>query len=551
MKEYKSTGLVTNKDKFEELVMPYKVIRDPVHGDIWITKIEEDIIDTNVFQKLRRIKQLGPTYLVYPSANHTRFEHSIGTLYMAQRIAEAINKNFKLGYSDIPLLFEDIFITRIVALLHDLAHLSFGHTLEDEGALFKDKQWGNSQRRRALLDIINPKIKTCLRNNGIASVKTTEILKEIENILIAEEKGEEEIKKLERPFIADIVGNTICADLLDYLKRDGYFTGLQLTYDNRIVSYFIIKKYCEIPRVAILLERRHNVVRKDILSECINLLRLRYSLAEKVYYHRVKTIFSAMIIKMAYRAREARIVSLDELLRIGDEALLWKISQYVGNDEDALTAKTIAEDVMERTIYKDIYQKRFEEYTPAFGARINSYRDVKNRYALENFFKKTFSMHGIDGVSPAGFTVYIPKTDLGKAALTKMFIASFDPPVQTLIDLTEKEYTHKSQEISAINTSYKMLWQFYVLLKGEDYTKLVELGISDNLMRRVIDDVLMGRSDAVVEVRSILLEKKEGNPFAHDVKQEVIKTAGPLEPREGVIDNIDKSLLEKSKKGET
>ena len=277
MKEKKSGELFPRQDeseledKFKNLVKPFKVIRDPVHGDIWISKTEKDIIDTPIFQRLRRVRQLGPTHMVYPGATHTRFEHSIGVLYVTQRIIEAINKNYDRAYSEKYLLYEEIYIARLVALLHDLAHMSFGHTLEDEGKLFEDKQWTDRRRRSKLLKIINPIIERHLEAEHIPEDKIRETLKEIEDILVAEEKGEDSIKELKRPFIADIIGDTICADLMDYLKRDSYFLGLSLAYDKRLISYFVIKRYKRYkgePRAAILLERRQNVIRHDILSYC-------------------------------------------------------------------------------------------------------------------------------------------------------------------------------------------------------------------------------------------------------------------------------------------
>ncbi len=65
-----------------------KFIRDSVHGNLKVDELEIKLIDTPQIQRLRRIKQLGFTYLVYPGANHTRFEHSIGTMYLASRLAE-------------------------------------------------------------------------------------------------------------------------------------------------------------------------------------------------------------------------------------------------------------------------------------------------------------------------------------------------------------------------------------------------------------------------------------------------------------------------------
>ena len=65
-----------------------KIIRDSIHGDIILSELDLKIVDTPEFQRLRRIRQLGMTHFVYPGANHTRFEHSLGALHLAGRIAE-------------------------------------------------------------------------------------------------------------------------------------------------------------------------------------------------------------------------------------------------------------------------------------------------------------------------------------------------------------------------------------------------------------------------------------------------------------------------------
>ena len=67
-----------------------KVIRDSIHGDIFLGNTELKIVDTPEFQRLRRLKQLGMTYFVYPGANHTRFEHSLGSFYLAEKLSEKI-----------------------------------------------------------------------------------------------------------------------------------------------------------------------------------------------------------------------------------------------------------------------------------------------------------------------------------------------------------------------------------------------------------------------------------------------------------------------------
>ena len=102
-----------------------KVVRDAVHGDIELDDLEIELIDTPEFQRLRGIKQLGTAYLVFPSATHTRFEHSIGTAWMARRLIDAVRRTRMLSRD------EEIRI-RCAALLHDVTHIPFGHTLEDE-----------------------------------------------------------------------------------------------------------------------------------------------------------------------------------------------------------------------------------------------------------------------------------------------------------------------------------------------------------------------------------------------------------------------------------
>ena len=74
----------------------FSVLRDPVHGDVYLTHEELRVLDTPEVQRLRGIKQLGTAYLVYPGAVHTRFDHSIGTVHVAQKMIEAIRLSFDL-----------------------------------------------------------------------------------------------------------------------------------------------------------------------------------------------------------------------------------------------------------------------------------------------------------------------------------------------------------------------------------------------------------------------------------------------------------------------
>ena len=99
--------------------MNTKTIRDSVYGNIKVSEIFLDLLHRPEMQRLHGIRQLGFTHLVYPGANHTRLEHSLGTCYVAQRMAEALH-----------LPPEEKEAVSITALLHDIGHGPFSHTLE-------------------------------------------------------------------------------------------------------------------------------------------------------------------------------------------------------------------------------------------------------------------------------------------------------------------------------------------------------------------------------------------------------------------------------------
>ena len=110
-------------------------IRDPIHGFITLNEWEREVIDHPVFQRLRRIRQLGLTDMVYPGAMHTRFEHSLGVMHLATRMFEQI-RDRRLGFLKSELSFteggleRDRVLVRLSSLLHDVGHTPFSHAAE-------------------------------------------------------------------------------------------------------------------------------------------------------------------------------------------------------------------------------------------------------------------------------------------------------------------------------------------------------------------------------------------------------------------------------------
>src|SRR5690606_40646135 len=103
-----------------------KIVRDPIHNIIEIDEDALKLIDTYAFQRLRRIRQLGTGWMVYPAAEHTRFTHSIGVYGMSKRIVNALQKNSKR----FRLKKQEIMLIAVAGLLHDIGHGPFSHALE-------------------------------------------------------------------------------------------------------------------------------------------------------------------------------------------------------------------------------------------------------------------------------------------------------------------------------------------------------------------------------------------------------------------------------------
>lgn len=290
------------------------ILRDPVHGDIELTRDELRLVDTPEFQRLRGIKQLGSAALVYPGAVHTRFEHSIGTLHVCDRLLNACNKNASrdpVGCHHVT--DEERRILRAAALLHDVTHIPYGHNIEDQTGLLPrhdlperfEKVLGDTELG-AELDRQN------LRGDVLA---------------VLTGRG----RKVPA-FWRQVVSDTIDADLLDYLRRDAHFTGLELRYDQRVIDYFRIERStgqmfvdCE----------KNGMLREDIVSELLRVLECRYHFSERVYYHHAKVAAGALLARMVELAMRAGALQADELQTMTDESLVVRLAAIDLGDAEA------------------------------------------------------------------------------------------------------------------------------------------------------------------------------------------------------------------------
>ena len=284
------------KDNFHDM-------RDPIHGFIRISEQEKGLIDTKVFQRLRRIRQLAMAFLVYPGALHTRFDHSIGVMHIAGRICN------KLQESDSNRIdAEDIVLVRLAALLHDVGHGPFSHVSEYLLDEYASNQTDKSQVREKIhekitVDIIqtDPDINTFLSPEERDSV--------IEIIEGKEKKWD---------WRRDIVSSELDADKMDYLLRDSYFAGVQY-------GHYDIEKVIE----SCLIGPNETETTLAINSKGIyaleQLLLARYHMTQQVYWHRVNLIVTEMIIRGLTLAIDGGNTEMEEL---------YQYPQKTGEDND-------------------------------------------------------------------------------------------------------------------------------------------------------------------------------------------------------------------------
>ncbi len=355
-----------------------KLYQDQLYGTKFLSPLAVAVIDTPEFQRLSGLKQLGFTDFVYRGAQHTRFCHSVGTYFLTRTIMCRIAQNherLRLPHpgQDLPDCFSIVpdnayppnagtipvshqskwrglgEVVSIAALLHDIGHVPFGHTLEDEfSGIYKrhDRLGGprlyellfneQSDLKRVFGDEYPPWIKGPGHKRGI---KNEELLQLIYVILswkedisvpagfkavlkkehpehVGNEDGLERLADLEnwydkfvarkmfRPFMTDIIGNTICADLLDYLPRDRMNLGMEFRTHERLQRYLTIRPgqlyKGEGDRVCIMVTRhKRGGQRRDVATAVLDIMRERYEMAERVYYHHKKAAASAMLAKLA------------------------------------------------------------------------------------------------------------------------------------------------------------------------------------------------------------------------------------------------------------
>ena len=299
-------------------------IRDPVHGYIYANELECKIIDSPVFQRLRKIRQLGTAHLTYPGALHTRFEHCIGSMYLAKRAAnhlksqEIINEDMSNELS-------------IAALLHDIGHGPFSHLFEEvlhEKGMTHENITDRIIRETEIADILS--------RFGVN-------VKKFSNLCVGTSKNHPR-------FMNDIIAGFLSVDSMDYLLRDSYFSGVEY---GKVDVHRIIDAY--------EIAGKKLAINKDSVYALESLMLAMYEMFRAVYFHKSVRASAVMIIRAMNLSNEelhfTNLDNLDDFLQLTDERILYNISNINSNSENSRLAKKLVIDYTNRKMLKLVFEK--------------------------------------------------------------------------------------------------------------------------------------------------------------------------------------------------
>ena len=297
----------------------YVDIIDPIHDFIRVYEHEISIIDKPIFQRLRRIRQLSGAHLTYPAAQHTRFEHSLGVMHIASLAGHALNEKGIFKSDDIEIL-------RLAGLLHDIGHGPFSHLFEE---IIQEKKFSHEDYGKEI--ILKSEIGDVLSKNGFDK-------KLITKIAFGNSKFQ---------FMNEIVSGTLSADMMDYLLRDGYFTGAE----HAKIDHKRITQSLDIHQKKLALER-------SALYSFESMMYSRYQMFKAVYFHKTVRAAEVMLIE-ALRLSDDEFgftsFNLNEYVKLTDEYVL---SSLISSKSSKLKrARQFAQDYQNRKLLKCVFER--------------------------------------------------------------------------------------------------------------------------------------------------------------------------------------------------
>ena len=325
-----------------------KDIYDPIHGFITITPLMQSIIDTPEYQRLRDLKQLGATYYVYPSATHTRFEHSLGVSYLAGNLLQELQKK----QPELALSNKTIDLVRIAGLIHDIGHGPFSH-LYDNYVKDCDEPLHEVRSIQIFKNMVQTKKNIQLSEHDINFIC---------NLINPPEH-------LQNNWLYQIICNKINeidVDKIDYILRDSYHIGLQIQGEfSRIINNCRVVSYNND-----LVLAWSSKIQYDIFL----LFSSRFRLHKQVYTHHAVKSFEYILIPILKKMKTTN----PDFIDFTDSSVLNRLNSPYIKELDEINKRKIPIMIGEKIITNnDLLHKTRDEF-------INSlFTNLQEKYIYE------------------------------------------------------------------------------------------------------------------------------------------------------------------------
>lgn len=343
--------------------------RDPIHGFIEVSDLENKIIDSLPLQRLRNIKQLAMTYMVYHGAEHTRFGHSLGVMFLVTKAFSAVAQK-----KDIYSFSEEkkawyLQILRLIALTHDLGHAPFSHASESvfPNGLEHEDFTEKIVKETCIADYINEIGESFCKKYGEQYNITPDL---ICDIYMGRNPGE----RSEFSFLKSFMDSELDCDKMDYLLRDSVFCGVNYgRYDvERLISSLTIYVQNECPRLAIS-DGGVQAFEEFVLA--------RYFMFIQVYFHRTRRFFDIMLCEALKSVLPNGTYPEDT-----EEYLKWddaRVIQEINKKTDSEPCRNI--------IHRIVYPRVLHTKTHPYQADKREFRLIRNQlykqFGAENFIE--------------------------------------------------------------------------------------------------------------------------------------------------------------------
>ena len=304
----------------ETAKMPYwGFVKDPIYGYIRLTEVEKSIIDTLAVQRLRRIRQLAGAEYVYPAANHTRFEHVLGAMYLAGVVADNLPIN---------LSAEEKQKIRLAALLHDVGHAPFSHLFEPMLLKFLHR----SHEDMSSWIIADSDLTDVISAQGYDP-------KDLSSLAVGKPGSSD------KRFLGQIISSSFDVDKMDFVVRDSYHTG---------AGYGFVDVFRLIYTMDIL--DGNLAVDITALPALESLILARFESFRAIYFHRACRAVQMMLLRALELAKDdlqiLGIENPDQYLEWDDFSVWSKLVQNTRSTK-------ILRDLSQRKLLKCAYEKTF------------------------------------------------------------------------------------------------------------------------------------------------------------------------------------------------